>query len=402
MKPTGFTKSVYDCLTGPCIFIVAGLVYLAASTAAAFDPSLGAGGMDISTSSLAFLVFLFGLISFYIGVITSRSALRLSYLPVMAGIFLAIITGYFVLGLCQIFAVVFALSVLLVSYVLLFSKINWEYAFTAGTFLLWLSYVLNGIPLTDMNLHRDLFTHVNPIFMTGFFLMTYSLARMHPKRRYLWLFLLFSLALSTFRLYLGIAFITWVLLEIKEMGDKKASDLFRLWSIGLVTGAVILTFVFIGHSMMDEQHPEWNMDPLRTAEYRLAFTMSVFDDIVHLSFPFGYTYGGSLTMESTEFISRTLYGYDARITATSFGEAMLNFGLAGVFLVAWWAGAVLANLRRIDYRLYAVLMAMLISTLDVGINVFVILGLIYLGWMRVMSVKEKSGILDNFKHLKKD
>ena len=110
-----------------------------------------------------------------------------------------------------------------------------------------------------------------------------------------------------------------------------------------------------------------------------------FDDIVQLSFPLGFTYGGSLTMESTEYISRTLYGYDARITATSFGEAMLNFGILGVFLVAWWNGTVLANLRKVDYKLYAILMAVLISTLDVGINVIVVIGLIYLGWLRVIK-----------------
>ncbi len=373
-------EGVRELLTKPYIFVMAGLAYLLIGTFSSFDPALALNGAEISVSPPAFIVFLFGLAAFYSGVKTSGYALRLSYLPVIAAVFLGIVTSYHVLGLNEMWAVILTLSLLPVSYVLLFSRMNWEYVFAAGTFMLWLSYVLNGIPLLDMQLHKDLFTHVNPVFMTGFFLMTYSLARLHPKRRFLWLFLILSLALSTFRLYMGIAFLAWLLLEIR---DRKL-DMLRLSS--LLAGAVLVAMIsiFIGYSITAGEHMTWQLDPLKTIQYRFAFTMSVFDDIVRLSMPWGHTYGASLTMESTEYMCRLLYGYEGRITATSFGEAMLNFGLIGVLLTAWWAGAVLGNLHRRDYALYAVLMAILIATLDVGINVFVIIGLTYLGWMRVI------------------
>jgi hypothetical protein len=305
----------------------------------------------------------------------------------MGAIFLGIITAYYVLSLNQMFAVVFALSTLLVSYILLFSKLNWEYVFAAGTLLLWLSYAVNGIPIMDINMHGDLFTHINPVFMTGFFLMVYSLARLYPKRRYLWMFVILSLALSTFRLYMGIAFITWLLLELR---DRKL-DALRTSSMIAGTVLVVMLFIIIGYLMMAGDHSTWYLGPLKTMEHRLAFTMSVFDDVVQLSMPWGYVYGGSLTMESTEYTCSLVYGYECRITSTAFGEAMLNFGIIGVFLVAWWAGAVLGNLHRKDYALYAVLMAILIATLDVGINVFVLIGLTYLGWLRVIKGEEKGG-----------
>ncbi len=384
MKPKAFTEKVHDFLASPRIFIAAGFVYLLISTAAAFDPALDLNGIEMTSPILTFSVFLFGLASFYIGIRTGRHALKLSYFPVLAAIFLGIITAHFVLNLNPAFSVVFVLGTLLLSYILLFSKMKWEYVFTAGTFLLWLSYALNGLPVMDMNLHKDLFANVNPMFMTGFFLMTYSLAMIHPKRKYLWMFLVLSLALSTFRLYMGIAFITWVLLELREKRNMR-----NLSAIAIAAAVVCAIFVLTGYSLMSWNHTTWNLDPMRTLEHRLAFTMTVFDDIVNISFPWGHTFGASLTMESTEFTCRLLYGYDDRITSTAFGESMLNFGLIGIFLVSWWLGAVLENLYRKDYRLYAILTAMLIATLDVGINILVILCFIYLGWLRVIRHEKR-------------
>ncbi len=386
MKPKDFTEMVRETLASPLVFVVAAIAYLVVSTAATFDRTLDVGGIEISTSLQTFLVFLFGVASFYVGIRTGKYALKLSYTPVLAGIFLAIIASYYVLGLNPIFSAIFALSTLLICYVLLFSRVRWEYVFATGTFLLWMSYALSGLPIMDVSLHKDLFTHVNPMFMTGFFLMTYSLAMSFPARRYLWLFLFVSLSLSTFRLYLGIALVTWILLELN---DKKTLKNTKLLSIGIVTAAVFFVFVITGHSLMSGEYPAWQLDPLKTAEHRLAFTMSVFDDIVNLAMPYGHTFGATLSMESTEFMCRYLYGYECRITSTSFGESMLNFGIIGVFIVAWWCGTVLGNLRKKDYKLYAILMAMLISTLDVGINIIMIIGFIYLGWVRVIRDEKR-------------
>jgi uncharacterized membrane protein len=113
--------------------------------------------------------------------------------------------------------------------------------------------------------------------------------------------------------------------------------------------------------------------------------MGVFDDIVGTSFPIGRTFGQSLTMEATEYNCRVLYGCEERITATAFGEAMLDFGLLGVFLIACFVAAVLGNLHRHDYPLYAFLFATLLAALDTGINIFTILLYIYLGWIGLVK-----------------
>jgi len=256
--------------------------------------------------------------------------------------------------------------------------------FAAGTVLLWLNFAFNGLPVLDIAIHSDLMRIVNPIFMAGFFLSTYSLARMHPDHRLLWLFLLITLSLSTFRLYVGIAFFTWILLEVKNR-EKRGMEIAKAAALVSCGAFVIVSFIFIGHMLMTADYAAWSLDPTQTVSYRLAFTMSVFDDIVRLAFPYGYTFGHTITMESTEYVCRLLYGYEERITSTTFGEAMLNFGVPGVIFTGWILGAVVANVRRRDYRLYALLMATLLATLDVGVNVLVMIEFMYLGWLRAAA-----------------
>ncbi len=377
-------EGIREILTRPEAFIAAGIAYLALGTLAAMDPTIAAEGIPIETSLLSISVFLFGLLSFYAGIVTSKHALRMRYIPILIGIFLGIIASHNVLGLSPALSVAVTLFSLLSCYVLLFSRIRFEWLFCGGMLLLWLNFALGGLPILDMSIHNDLTRIVNPMFAAGFLFSTYALVRMHPMRRYLWLLLLATLAASTFRLYVGIAFVAWALMEIRQK-DGSRKDMLK--AAGLLTcgAAVFLSFIWIGHLLMAGNHTGWGLSPMQTLEHRLAFTTSVFDDIVHLSFPWGYTFGGSLSMESTEYTCRLLYGYDDRITSTTFGEAMLNFGLIGVLLTGWAAGAVLGNLHRRDYALYALLLATLISTLDVGINVFIVIEFIFLGWLRLVD-----------------
>ncbi len=379
-KPTG-RADLRDVLTRPEIFIVIAAVYLISATIASQDPALAVNGIGISVSPLSFLVFSLGLAGFYIGIRTSRLALKMNYLPLVAAAFTGIFVLHYMTGLNLLISTALSLSVLAAAYLLLFAKFKWEWAFAAGMVLLWLNFAFNGLPVMDITIHSDLMRIVNPIFISGFFLSTYSLARMHPNHRFMWLFLIITLSLSTFRLYVGIAFFTWILLEVKNR-EKRGMEIAKTAALVSCGAFVLVSFMFIGHLLMTTDYSTWQLDPTQTVSYRLAFTMGVFDDIVQLAFPYGYTFGHTITMESTEYVCRLLYGYDERITSTTFGEAMLNFGVLGVILTGWFAGAVLTNVHRKDYVLYALLMATMIATLDVGINIFVMLEFIYLGWLR--------------------
>jgi uncharacterized membrane protein len=211
----------------------------------------------------------------------------------------------------------------------------------------------------------------------------------------LWLFLCVSLALSTFRLYAGIAVITWILMELEGWKNGKGKvrkgrqERMRIASLVLLCIAALAVFIVIGQGIITASHEEWRLSPLQTLQHRLAFTGMVFDDVVQLSFPIGHSFGASLLTEPTEYTCSLLYASvsepGCRVTSTSFGEAMLNFGLPGVLLVGWFAGAVIACARKADYKIYAILLATLIATLDVGINALVLMELAYLGWMAVLS-----------------
>ena len=382
-KSTKGLERARSFITSPGFFIAAGLFYLAISTYAASDPDMAAINPIVSISALSVLVFLFGLASYNLGLRMSKPALKLGYIPLAAGLSLGIAAAYYILNLSLIAAVAMNVFVVLLSYVLLFSRLRYEYLFAAGTFLFWLNFAINGMPFLDMGMHNDLFLVVNPLFIMGFFFMIYSLARLHPKRRFLWIFLIFSVTLATYRVYVGVAFLTWLFLELR-LCDWSRRTALKLGTVLAGLLVICALFVVMGHSMMTDKFGFWQADPISTFEYRLAFTFGVFDDIVRLSYPLGLTHGASLQMESTQYTCAVLYGCSDRITSTAFGEAMLDFGLLGVFAVSVWAAVVLANLHRKDFGLYAILFSSLIASLDVGINVFLILLYAYMGWMRVI------------------
>lgn len=379
---TGIPKNLRELVTEPRFFIIAGMLYLIASALAALDPAMQSINPRVSVSLISVLVFLFGLASFHFGLKTSRYILRLRYIPIAAALVIGTIAASFILQLNPVFALLLNLFAVLVTYILLFRKLRFEYLFILGLALFWLNFLLVGFPLLNPELHVQMFDVVNPIFVLGYIFMVYALIRLHPRYRVLWILAIASAVMSTYRTALGVIVMTWLLMELKGMKRIRIGRAVLIIS-GLAVIAVI--FVLAGYQAKIANSGMWTLDPVRTLEYRLALTMGVFDDIVGTSFPIGRTFGQSLTMEATEYNCRVLYGCEERITATAFGEAMLDFGLLGVFLVAWFIAAVLGNLRRHDYPLYAFLFATLLATLDTGINIFIILLYIYLGWIGLVK-----------------
>jgi hypothetical protein len=386
---TVWSAAIAEFIRNPRFFIIIGLFYITLSWACVATLSPGHEFLNniepvISFSLLSFSVFITGLLAYYIGTKTYKTAMRLGYIPIILAVIAATFGVHFILGQSYLVSVLTSLSSLVAAYIILFGKIRYEYLFTTGFFLFWLNFAVNGAPLLDISIHNDLFRMINSLFIMGFFFMIYSLVRMFPKYRILWALLIFSAVVSTYRIYISIAFLTWIFMELKQKGGGRWRNM-RLPAI-LVSAAVIIgIFLLIGQSIMKERFGSWEADPTLTSQYRLAFTLGVFNDVVEKSLPFGYVFGESLKVESSELTCRVLYGCTERITSTAFGDAMLNFGIIGVILAGWWAGVVLAGLYRRDYGVYAILFASLISVVEVGINLFILVEFIYIGWLRVVA-----------------
>jgi hypothetical protein len=384
MKQRSYTsafRGLRDFIVKPQFFILAGLLYLAGATIAVLDPAMQSLNPRVSITPLTFLVFIFGLASFYFGLRTSRYAKKLGYLPLVSGILLGTIAAFFILNLNIVLALMLNLAALTISLVLLFSRLRFEYVFAIGLMLFWINFLLVGFPILNPELHVQFFSIINPMSIIGLIFMLYSMVRLYPKYRFLWILVILSTVVFTYRSYIAMAFMTFVWLELKNMKSPRTGKIFLI-----IAGLLILTAIslYIGYIAKVASSGSWSLGPVGTLEYRLALTMGVFDDIVKISFPFGHTFGGSITVEPTEYTCMVLYGCTSRITSTAFGIAMLDFGLLGIFLVSWFVALVLQNLYRIDFPLYALLFSSLFITLDVGINIFVVLLFIYLGWTRMV------------------
>jgi hypothetical protein len=379
---TGIPGKLRELVTQPGFFIIAGVLYIAASALAALDPAMRSINPRVSVTLLSIIVFLLGLAGFHFGLRTSRHMLKLRYIPIAAALVLGTIAASFILEVNPIFALLLNLFSILVTYFLLFKKMRFEYLFILGLALFWVNFIFVGFPLLNPELHVQMFQVVNPVFVLGYIFMVYALIRLHPRYRLLWLLAIASAVMSSYRTALGVIVFTWLLLELRGMKRVRIGK-----AAITISGLAIICIIFIlaGYQAKMANSGEWTLDPIQTLEYRLALTMGVFDDIVGTSFPIGRTFGQSLTMEATEYNCRVLYGCEERITATAFGEAMLDFGLLGVFLIACFVAAVLGNLHRHDYPLYAFLFATLLAALDTGINIFTILLYIYLGWIGLVK-----------------
>ena len=138
---------------------------------------------------------------------------------------------------------------------------------------------------------------------------------------------------------------------------------------------MFLAFSFlVGHSLETIKNNEIG-GPLDVAHYRMGFTLNVFDSIIDKAFPFGHTFGSTYMSESgvSMMMCQVLYGCSARITSTAFGQAMLDFGLDGIFFIAFFLAAVMGKLYEKDYPLYTIGIAHAIVAIEIGLNVFYLL-----------------------------
>ncbi|MEM5804552.1 MAG: hypothetical protein QXU82_01760 [Candidatus Aenigmatarchaeota archaeon] len=379
----------------PELFISLSMLFLVAGLATIFNPYFSAVNPNLSFSPLSLFVWLFAACSFMLGLRYGGGIFRLRQLPALV-IFIAGVahfSSYYSMPLYASLA--FSLAGAAIAYFVVNFNGDFLKLFLAGVALLILNMAAFGVPLLNVQLHvassrgfLGFADFTNPVFIAGFYLALYSLVRLHARadRRMFWLLaaaLLALAALSSFRLYPTLVLITAVLLEMKSSAPKPRQMLL----LSLIAVAFVGFFLLVGSSLETAKGNEIG-GPLEVAEYRAGFTLHVFDDIVKKSFPLGYAFGSTyFTAGGGDMaICGLLYGCTSRITSTAFGEIMLNFGLPGVFLLAFFMAAVLGKLYEKDYPLYALGMANAIAAIEIGMNVpfmllFAILYLRLIGWI---------------------
>jgi len=381
----------------PELFVSLLMMFLLAGLATIFSPYFLGVNPNLSFSLPSLFVWLFAAASFLLGLKYGKGLFALKQLPIiilfiLASVFFSVF--YFV----PIYiSVIFCIVGYVVSYLLMNYNRNFLHLYALGALLLCVNMVFLGVPLLDIQMHvassresLGLLDFANPLFVAGFYFMLYSLVRMHgkvDKRRFWLLFVaLFVLAaLSSFRLYPALVFLTALFLELKSirLGNRSA-----LLPLSLVLVVFVAFFVLVGNALEAAKGNEIG-GPIEVAQYRPGFTLHVFDDVVKKSFPFGYAFGGTYYSQEGNgdiAVCRMLYGCSSRIASTAFGETMLNFGLEGVFVLMFFVAAVLGKLYEIDYPLYALGMAQAIAAIEIGFNVpfimiFAILYLRLVGWI---------------------
>lgn len=404
------------CLSKPEIFCVLALLYFIVGALVIFNPLMKQINPNLSLHPLTVFVWFFGLSSFLLGLKYSNIILKAKSLPIFVMFTLSTVFLHYVVGFGWLFAGVVNISSLLlclyfigvshcylketgrsspvspgmarfVTYLQkrgpLFKKLKNHFilSFVIGFFIFVLNLFLTGIPALNIDLHHELIA-VNPYFIYGMYLMLLPLTRVFSSNvnvcRIGFLFLALLMTLTTFRTYLGIVVITWIFLEFGSSKMRRKTAFLLVLIIALTA----VLFVFMGHILVLSKGP-WKLDPVGTTAYRIGFTVHILDDMVKRAFPFGYSFGRAMIMNSAGKFICGFYNCSSLLTATTMGEVMIDFGLVGVFTTMFFMGAVLQQLYEVDYPLYSLLMAHAIVTIDVGVNILLLTLLSYIGYARL-------------------
>lgn len=391
-------------LAGPGIFYLFAAIYLIVGVLAVSDPAMLAINPGLAISGLTILAWIFGLLCLFLGFRLGEGVFRLGPVPLVAGFIMGCVTINYLLGIGWLPSIILNCLALLGCWIVLnlnclvsrgflrpflvklhpklTKRVCWELMFLGGLAVFLANMLLVGIPLLNPALHNELLTVLNLPFIFGFYVMIYSSVRFFAERKdvsrgFLLIILIFSI-LSTFRSYMVIAFFTWLFLELGGRGRVNPRKILPLAAVLI---AAFFAAVFIGHSLALVGRGEWSLGPLRTAEYRIGFTNTVFNDVVERAFPWGYSFGESLEKPFGLYTCHVLYGCEGRLTSALLGEPMMDFGLPAVLIVMVFTGAVLQGLYRRDYPLYALLMAHLIIALEISAGYFFVLIFAYLGYL---------------------
>lgn len=338
---------------------------------------------DFSLSPLIIIVIGTGLFGYLLGLKYSRYIYKTKFLPIIIGVIITSLFTLNVFGMNIIYSISFGCLVLLGFFILL--KIKGKWFMTAiGFILLLFNFLIFGIPLLDMSLHYRFLVSFSPLLLIGFYLSLYSLVKKFPEKdkinivRVLFSILVVFSVLSTFRSLIFISLGSWFLLEMKRKRKGMSVILIVVFS---------LVFLGLGGFLMQENMGQ-SFGVLENVGYRLGFTTTVFSDITTESFPFGETYGETLTTIGGKKISQTIYNYDAQLTSTIFGEPMMDFGLIGVFVIMLFIGGLLKELYKKDFGIFVIIFTHIITSIELSINGPMLMFIIYLGYTRILLWKK--------------
>ncbi len=116
----------------------------------------------------------------------------------------------------------------------------------------------------------------------------------------------------------------------------------------------------------------WQISPLEYIFYRPAFTFLVFNEIVKLSFPFGFLGEKALLVLKFDIVSTEVLGYEkpVSITTTIIGAFMLAYGILGVVAFSFVLGFYLSQMFKIrdyyDACLYVLAVVHTLVLIEVG------------------------------------
>lgn len=157
----------------------------------------------------------------------------------------------------------------------------------------------------------------------------------------------------------------------------------KIWLKGsaLILLSIVFILNFIGTYMASATaiiaDNTWDISPLLYIFYRAGFTLSVFDEIVKLSFPYGYAYGQILLSPTQEVMGLEVFQYKHIITSTLIGPGMLDFGIFGLILTCAFVGLCLGMMHNLKNRLqicfYALALAHTFIIIEVGLQLSSIL-----------------------------
>lgn len=258
-------------------------------------------------------------------------------------------------------------------------------------------YMLGGIPLLSGYLKSRAVTRIwfisYILFLPGINLLIASY-----QRNVYYLLLLVGLLLFALTGYRTTVIVILLSAFITIYYIRRPS--FR-WII-IFTSIIVIAGILVGYiAVKSIEWQQWSFNPAELLLFRAAYTLTVFDKIVHLQ---GYTHGKLLYYTLTGYLNSTdpraivgeaVLGYRHSTTSLIFGPPLLDFGLHAMALQMSFLGLVLGLMHRIQLLskgvftgLYAVILAQTMVWVETGPTdlivwiffVMAILSIIYSLW----------------------
>jgi hypothetical protein len=237
--------------------------------------------------------------------------------------------------------------------------------------------LLKGIPLQDMALRQSM--AVNPVraIFHGSSVIAATLSILFYKKK---IYVPAVALLAILALLLGFKSDSVAVLLSAGIAGLLTGKIRTKGTLIILAGVVfILTVVGTYMAAMTWALADnvWDLATPLYIVYRAGFTLSVFDEIVNIAFPYGITYGKVLLSPSQEIMGLEIFEYKHIITSTLVGPGTLDFGIFGLILTCAFVGTSLGMLYKLKNRMhicfYSIALAHTFIIIEVGLQLTSIL-----------------------------